>query len=150
MRWIVDLRDVFTWRCSKCGGKVNNTDYLFCPHCGEKTDEPHGIRETKIKWTPTKEKLPILEKAYLISYLKDAEVCVGMAYYKSGRWLWNSKLWGSKVKYVVTAWAKMPDAYKTWEDIEREEAAHDAGRNDTGNTVIYHDTDPDLRVRDSE
>ena len=109
--------------CSKCDGLAPDPGYRFCPHCGEKAKEPPGARFVNGEWIPTDEKLPRNTnsenaddiKQYMISYRREGKVEVHIAFFTDGKWFWHI---GNPVGYDVIAWAKIPEPYKTWEDIE--------------------------------
>lgn len=124
MLWIVNKSIAGTWRCSKCGRLAPDPGYMYCPHCGEMTDEPHDARQISEKWTPVADGLPKNtttpdgeHKRYLVSFRKNGKIEVHIAFFVDGGWFWHI---GNPCDYEITAWAPLPEAYKTWADIKEE------------------------------
>ena len=120
MIWIRSNSITGIWRCSKCTRAVPDPGYMFCPHCGEHTDEPYEARTIKERWIPVADGLPEETKEhtrYLVSFRKNGKSEVHIAFFVDGGWFWHI---GNPCDYEITAWAPLPEAYKTWADIKEE------------------------------
>ncbi len=122
MRFIVNMRDACTWKCSLCGGVVENPRYLYCPHCGEKITEPYGVREQSILWHPVCETLPKLykkdrERFLITCRAVDGTVTTTYAWYDGQEWEFAPGSPGCLTKDVI-AWSNRPVPYMTQKDFE--------------------------------
>ena len=125
MIWIKNNSITGTWKCSKCRHLVPDNGYMYCPHCGEQTDEPPFARIIKERWTPVVDGLPEDSeghKRYLVTFRKNGKTEVHIAFYEDTGWFWHI---GSPCEYEITAWAPLPRGYITLKDIYEEDEKDD-------------------------